>query len=129
MLVARSGPGPRLATKIMPLLSSGRSASLKPFPKLRRLTNAETFPSTTSQPLSAGHYKAPFSPTGLCPFPINASVLKRTNNKLLVFRTNLDAGHVGAAGRFDYLKEVALAYAFAIKVAGVDGPEISGNGV
>ena len=50
----------------------------------------------------------------------------RTNN---VFRTNLDAGHVGAAGRFDYLKEVALAYAFAIKVAGVDGPEISGHGL
>jgi len=53
----------------------------------------------------------------------------RTNNKLLVFRTNLDAGHVGAAGRFDYLKEVALAYAFAIKVAGVDGPELSGHSV
>jgi oligopeptidase B len=44
----------------------------------------------------------------------------RTNNKLIAFRTNLDAGHTGAAGRFDYLKEVALAYAFAIKVAGLD---------
>jgi oligopeptidase B len=37
----------------------------------------------------------------------------RTNNKLLVFRTNLDAGHVGAAGRFDYLKEVAWQHARA----------------
>ena len=37
---------------------------------------------------------------------------------LIAFRTNLDAGHVGAAGRFDRLREVALAYAFAIKVAG-----------
>jgi oligopeptidase B len=53
----------------------------------------------------------------------------RTNNKLLLLRTNLDAGHVGAAGRFDYLKEVALAYAFAIKVAGVDGTGISGHRV
>jgi oligopeptidase B len=41
----------------------------------------------------------------------------RTNKSLIAFRTNLEAGHVGAAGRFDYLKEVALAYAFAIKVA------------
>jgi oligopeptidase B len=44
----------------------------------------------------------------------------RTNKSLIAFRTNLEAGHVGAAGRFDYLKEVALAYAFAIKVAGMD---------
>jgi oligopeptidase B len=42
----------------------------------------------------------------------------RTNRKLLAFRVNLDAGHGGAAGRFDRLKEVALAYAFAVKVTG-----------
>jgi oligopeptidase B len=40
----------------------------------------------------------------------------RTNRNLLAFRTNLEAGHMGAAGRFDRLKEVALAYAFALKV-------------
>jgi oligopeptidase B len=43
----------------------------------------------------------------------------KTDDNLIAFRTNLDAGHQGAAGRFDRLKEVALAYAFAIKAAGV----------
>jgi oligopeptidase B len=41
----------------------------------------------------------------------------RTDRNLVVLRTNLEAGHGGAAGRFDRLKEVALAYAFAIRVA------------
>jgi oligopeptidase B len=40
------------------------------------------------------------------------------DNNLIVFRTNLDAGHAGAAGRFDRLGDVALTYAFAIEVAG-----------
>ena len=42
----------------------------------------------------------------------------RTDRNLIAFRTNLGAGHAGAAGRFDRLREVALAYAFAIKIAG-----------
>ncbi|HKA71638.1 MAG TPA: S9 family peptidase [Xanthobacteraceae bacterium] len=42
----------------------------------------------------------------------------KTNGAVLAFRTNTDAGHAGAAGRFDRLKEVALAYAFAIKMMG-----------
>ena len=40
-----------------------------------------------------------------------------TGKKLVAFKTNMDAGHGGAAGRFDRLKEVALSYAFAIDVA------------
>jgi oligopeptidase B len=33
----------------------------------------------------------------------------------ILLRINMDAGHGGAAGRFERLEEVALAYAFAIK--------------
>ena len=42
----------------------------------------------------------------------------RTDRHLLVLKVNMDAGHAGASGRFDRLKEVALAYAYAIKVTG-----------
>jgi len=41
----------------------------------------------------------------------------KTDRNPLVFRTNLDAGHGGAAGRFDRLKEVALTFAFALAAA------------
>jgi oligopeptidase B len=36
----------------------------------------------------------------------------------VLLRTNMGAGHGGAAGRFDRLEEVAVAYAFALQVAG-----------
>jgi oligopeptidase B len=38
----------------------------------------------------------------------------KTDRRVLAFRTNLEAGHAGAAGRFERLKEVALGYAFAL---------------
>jgi oligopeptidase B len=38
----------------------------------------------------------------------------KTDHRVLAFRTNLEAGHAGAAGRFERLKEVALGYAFAL---------------
>jgi oligopeptidase B len=38
----------------------------------------------------------------------------KTGTSVLALRTNMEAGHGGAAGRFERLKEVALAYAFAI---------------
>jgi oligopeptidase B len=44
-------------------------------------------------------------------------VLKQNDN-LVLLKTNMDAGHGGASGRFDRLKEVALSYAFALKVTG-----------
>ena len=42
----------------------------------------------------------------------------KTDDNLLLLRTNMDAGHGGASGRFDRLKEVALAYAFALMITG-----------
>ena len=41
----------------------------------------------------------------------------KTDGNLLLLKTNMEAGHGGASGRFDRLKEVALVYAFGIKVA------------
>ena len=32
----------------------------------------------------------------------------------ILLKINMEAGHGGASGRFDYLKDVARAYAFAI---------------
>ncbi len=43
----------------------------------------------------------------------------KTDNNKLVLSINMDAGHGGASGRFDRLKEVALEYAFIFDVLGV----------
>ncbi|MHA1189443.1 MAG: S9 family peptidase [Alphaproteobacteria bacterium] len=43
----------------------------------------------------------------------------KRDNALLMLKTNMDAGHAGAAGRFDALKEVAIEQAFALKVVGL----------
>jgi oligopeptidase B len=43
----------------------------------------------------------------------------KTDHKPLVLKTNMDAGHGGASGRFERLEEVALVYAFALKVVGL----------
>ena len=41
----------------------------------------------------------------------------KTDDNLLLLKTNMGAGHGGVSGRFDKLKEVALVYAFGMKVA------------
>jgi oligopeptidase B len=42
----------------------------------------------------------------------------KTDDNPLLLKTNMDAGHGGASGRFDRLKEVALTQSFALAVAG-----------
>jgi oligopeptidase B len=44
--------------------------------------------------------------------------LKTDDNKLLL-HTDMDAGHGGASGRFESLKEVALEYAFLLDLEGI----------
>lgn len=44
-----------------------------------------------------------------------------TGDAPLYLKTNMGAGHAGASGRFDRLKETAQCYAFAIKSVGLDG--------
>ena len=38
----------------------------------------------------------------------------KTNDAPVLFKINMDAGHGGASGRYDYLKETALDYAFIL---------------
>jgi oligopeptidase B len=43
----------------------------------------------------------------------------KTDSKPLLMKVNLAAGHGGASGRYDYLKEIAFTYAFMLWQAGV----------
>lgn len=40
----------------------------------------------------------------------------KTDNNILIFKTDMSSGHGGASGRFESLKEIALEYAFLLKI-------------
>jgi len=43
----------------------------------------------------------------------------KTDANVLLLKTNLGAGHGGASGRYDYLKEIAFDYAFVLAELGI----------
>jgi oligopeptidase B len=43
---------------------------------------------------------------------------RKTDENRLLLRTNMGAGHGGASGRYDYLREIAFKYAFVLDVLG-----------
>jgi oligopeptidase B len=43
----------------------------------------------------------------------------KTDNNRLLLRTNMGAGHGGASGRYDFLREMAFKYAFILDALGM----------
>jgi oligopeptidase B len=78
--------------------------------------------------LVAGNYPAILVKTGLndsqvmywepAKYVAKLRTLKRDANALL-FKINMGAGHGGASGRYDYLREIALDYAFLLTQLGI----------
>src|SRR5690606_31722698 len=44
----------------------------------------------------------------------------KTNDNILLLKANMDAGHGGATGRFQHLREVALQYAFLLSLEDIE---------
>ncbi|GAB6007818.1 S9 family peptidase [Dysgonomonas reticulitermitis] len=44
----------------------------------------------------------------------------KTDDNILLLKTNMEFGHGGASGRFDYLKDIALNYVFLLGLEGID---------
>ncbi|HLK03601.1 MAG TPA: S9 family peptidase [Candidatus Acidoferrum sp.] len=78
--------------------------------------------------LAATNYPAMLVKTGLndsqvmywepAKYVAKLRTLKRDGNPLL-FKINMGAGHGGASGRYDYLREIALDYAFLLTQLGI----------
>jgi oligopeptidase B len=45
----------------------------------------------------------------------------KTDGNTLLLKTNMGAGHGGASGRYDFLREIAFDYAFVLKEVEIDG--------
>ena len=43
----------------------------------------------------------------------------KTDDNVLLLKTNMGAGHGGASGRYDYLREIACDYAFILWQMGI----------
>jgi oligopeptidase B len=48
----------------------------------------------------------------------------KTDSNRLLLRTNMGAGHGGASGRYEFLRETAFKYAFILDVLGMDGQRL-----
>jgi oligopeptidase B len=44
----------------------------------------------------------------------------KTDDRLLLLKTNMGSGHFGASGRYEYLKETAFRYAFLLDALGIE---------
>jgi len=49
----------------------------------------------------------------------------KTDDQVLLLHTNMTAGHGGASGRYDYLEEIAMDYAFLLRELAVEETEAS----
>ena len=80
--------------------------------------------------LKAGPYPATLVKTSLndsqvmywepAKFVAKLRTLKTNPEQPLLLHINMDAGHGGASGRYDYLKEIALDYAFVLSELGIE---------
>ena len=52
--------------------------------------------------------------------------LLKTDDTPLLLHTNMSAGHGGASGRYEHLKEIAFDFAFLLRELGVEPPQAAG---
>ncbi|HTP67372.1 MAG TPA: S9 family peptidase [Dongiaceae bacterium] len=48
----------------------------------------------------------------------------KTDENVLLLKTNMGAGHGGASGRYDFLREIALDYAFVLREVGIESERV-----